>query len=408
MMKVSSFLSLSTAMMVAVLSVLAQTVSVQAATSAAQQVISKETAAAAAAVPVTGHVRKLLLDNISSNKVHRQLEGDGDGDDGNDDSAIDTDFLMNYSLKLLQCTRSSSKYVATEYVILRACPQKSCKNKSSGGCTSGYADFAVPLADFVAAYVQDQQAQQVWAEDDQVTNLASCTAFDDGEEDGDEDDDDKYNQQVYYYVGPTCSSNGKDIELGLFEDAYCSLPATEMTLADLISNNVDDDESSWNNLPFSTSSSEGGMIGSGSSSCMSCAVTNNGDDDGAADYVKDMCATFTDQSTLRCESEWGVDHYYWDPKTQVSRFGKDTSGCSKISAMTGAVKPNFLFHIFLFVFVLFGFWFWKKHKQMQKQAAALVGAPCGGASSSSNNRKEEKAALAAHEEASRYRRGIFS
>jgi hypothetical protein len=180
--------------------------------------------------------------------------------------------------------------------IVRACPQYSCASKTQGGCTKGHADFAIPLEDFVQAYIQDQQANMQMDDAQQIGDYATCGLYN-GNNGGD----------VQYYVGPACTSHGKDIKLGVFEDEYCQT-ASKTTFAE-ISNGA--------TLPYS----DGGLV---SKKCLSCS-----NEDGS---LKEMCSTFYEDAALKCE-QWDISHYYWDSITLVYRFGKDQTGCKYIDWM---------------------------------------------------------------------------
>jgi len=215
--------------------------------------------------------------------------------------------LMNYQLNLLKCqSRESvvnSEEGAPQYgvAIVRACPKNSCSAKTAGGCSKGYADLAIPLSDFVEAYIQDQQENMGLDDAVNIADFSACNEYvmDDA--------------GVQYYVGPTCTSNGKDIKLGVFEDKYC-LQASK-TSFETLSNGL--------TLPFSS----GGLV---STQCLSCA-----EEDGS---LKQMCATMYEDAALRCE-QWDISHYYWNPVTLVYRFGKDTAGCKYIEWMDRSPPP---------------------------------------------------------------------
>ena len=220
--------------------------------------------------------------------------------------------LMNYQLKLLKCqsqeSLGNSDQGMAQYgvAIVRACPQGSCSSRTQGGCTKGHADFAIPLTDFVQAYIQDQQGNMqlddAVEDSQQIADFATCGLYTADDEAG-----------VQYYVGPTCTSNGKDIKFGVFEDEYCleESAASFQTISDGLT------------LPYS----DGGLM---SSQCLSCSQ-----EDGS---LKEMCATFYEDAALKCE-QWDISHYYWDSITLVYRFGKDTSGCKYIDWMDKSPPP---------------------------------------------------------------------
>lgn len=231
---------------------------------------------------------------------------------GDDDDAYDEEFsqagieeveaaLVDYSLKLLKCEAEESLGANEDgdltygVAIVRACPQNSCKSSTQGGCTSGHADFALPLSDFVLGYYYDGNLQ-----DDSIAQYSQCSAYGN------------------YYVGPACTKDGKDVQLALFSDAYCSQRATDTTFESL---------SGGESLPYSS----GGLV---SYDCLECDEYG---DDGSYG-LKEMCATIYEDAALHCE-EWDIQHYYWDGITEVYRFGKDTTGCKRIAWMDKTPEP---------------------------------------------------------------------
>lgn len=270
-------------------------------------------------------VRRSLLQNA------RRLADDDDddgGNGGNDDRynaegvAEVEDELMNYSLKLLKCEGeetfgSDNDDGVTQYgiAIVRACPTDSCSDNTQGGCTSGHADFAVPLMDFIAAYMEDQADNMQWDDASDVNNFAQCAQY----EQEAYDDDQRY--QTDYYIGPACTNDGLDIKLDVFSDAYCSKKADV---------DFEDISNGWE-LPFS----DGGLV---SDQCLTCGEDADGDDDNSQLQLKEMCADFYEDATLKCE-EWDIAHYYWDAITEVYRFGKDTTGCKRIGWMDKSPEP---------------------------------------------------------------------
>lgn len=240
----------------------------------------------------------------------RRLEEQNDEEDEEGILEVE-DELMNYSLKLLKCEQEETfgydDNGDPQYgvAIIRACPSNSCSDNKQGGCKSGFADLAVPLADFVAAYMEDQADNMQWDDQMNMENFAQCAQYDAENGDGN-----------YYYVGPSCTDDGLDIKLGLFSDAYCSTESS--TSFEQISNG-------WT-LPFS----DGGLV---SDECLPCGYGDNG-------YLTltDMCAELYEDSVLKCE-EWDIQHYYWDAITEVYRFGQDTTGCKRIGWMDKSPEP---------------------------------------------------------------------
>lgn len=237
----------------------------------------------------TDQIRKLLSG--------RQLEQEDN--QGSQGVATVEGELMNYSLKLFKCISDESLAVSDDgtlnygVAVIRACPKKSCSSSTQGGCKSGYAEFAVPLSDFVNAYYQDLNDGDGYSQ---------CTAY---------EQDANGNQ---YYVGPACTRDGKDIKLGLFKDAYCQQEVDNVK-------GIDTSALAYSN---------GGMV---DKQCLACG--ENGD---YGYQLKEMCATLYEDAKLKCES-WSISHYYWDSITEVYRFGRDTTGCKRIAWMDKSPAP---------------------------------------------------------------------
>ena len=322
--------------------------------------------------------RRLLQNARRVNQYNDDAGGDDGGNAKGDDQynaegvAEVEDELQNYSLKLMKCQAEASldsgnnnnynnndnngdddnaayqkKYGVA---IIRACPRNSCSENTQGGCKSGYADFAVPLTDFVSAYLYDQAQNMQWAlEDDSLTldTVGECVKY-----------NQKDNNGNSYYVGPACTSNGKDIKLSLFKDAYCQKSASEKTFEEL-SNGV--------SLPYH----RGGLV---SKQCLAC-----GENDGNGDYaLKEMCAELYEDAALKCE-EWDINHYYWDAITEVYRFGKDTTGCKRIGWMDKTPEPfGEWASIFALLFLVAGsaagaVWYTMWWKNRKFQCMVMVG-----------------------------------
>lgn len=278
--------------------------------------------------------RSTVADNereISNTDNIRKLLSGRRLDQGSQGVATVEDELMNYSLKLFKCLPGESLAVSDDgtlnygVAIIRACPKRSCSSSTQGGCKSGYAEFAVPLSDFVYAYYQDQMNGEGYGQ---------CSAY---QQDG---------NGVQYYVGPACTNDGKDIKLGLFKDAYCQQQVDYVKGIDTSS------------LP----SSNGGVV---NKQCLQCG--ENGDN---GYQLKEMCATLYEDAKLKCES-WSINHYYWDSITEVYRFGRDTTGCKRIAWMDKSPAPFsewgtiFVLSLLLLGSIVGGVYYtiwWKKHK----------------------------------------------
>ncbi len=213
------------------------------------------------------------------------------------------DFLSDYSVRMTKCL--PDQLLTDDYgtqhkgvVLFRMCPASSCSNDK--GCNSNYADFAVDVGTFVSAYMEDQQDNMNW--DDQqfkVDNFGGCSRYEvEGGGNGDNE----------YYMGPACTDDGTGIKLTIFDDQYC-FQQSQTSFASI--------SNGWT-LPYSN----GGLA---SSNCLACAGN-----DGA---LKEMCMDLYDQSPYRCEREWQFGHYYYDAVTLIYRYGQDVTGCTPIQVM---------------------------------------------------------------------------
>lgn len=239
----------------------------------------------------------------------RRLEDNGEdngGDDNNDGDGEQNNeemegFLMDYSMKFMECL---PEQVLTDadyndhfgVVIFRLCPANKCSNNN--GCSSGYADFAIDVGTYVDYFLEDQADNMNWDDNFDGDEFGQCTEYEAGDDDGD----------VAYYIGPGCTSDGLGVKMGVYEDKYCYQESE--TSFETLSNG-------WG-LPYS----DGGLV---STQCIGCT-----DDDGA---LKEMCLDLYDYSPYRCEKEFDFQHYYYDTNFEMYRYGQDTTGCTKIDVM---------------------------------------------------------------------------
>jgi hypothetical protein len=257
---------------------------------------------------------------------------------GNQNNAEMEAFLMDYSMKFLKCI-PDQVLTDADYnehfgvVIFRLCPSNLCSGNS--GCSSGYADFAVDVGTYVAAFMNDQQDNMNWDDMFDGQKFGECVEYEDDEEGG-----------TGYFIGPGCTADGTGVRMAVFEDKYCY--QVSETSFDTISNG-------WG-LPYSA----GGLV---STQCTSC-IDNDGD-------MREMCLDLYELSPYRCEGDFDFDHYYYDTKFEMYRYGKDQTGCSKIQvmqatkqAMKGAVWQDLILSVMLLItaaagFALYSVW-WRK------------------------------------------------
>ena len=270
---------------------------------------------------------------------------DDGGDNGGDVDESVYEFMDDYSIKVKQCYPditlgyNDDGYPSYGVVVFRMCPSNSCKDNKQPACKSGYADFAVDIGTYVAAMMNDQADNMNW--DDQYGDLAdyaNCAQYQ--TENGDS-----------YYIGPTCTSDGKDLALGLFTDAYCAEPAG--VSFESVSNG-------WS-MPYT----DGGLVNSACTSCYD-------NDEGA---LKELCSTLYESAAYRCEEDWSVNHYYYDAITEVNKYGLDTTGCKSIAHFNWTMPKINVWEELAFSIILVGVavagWFyysswWAKRKYCEE------------------------------------------
>ncbi len=274
----------------------------------------------------------------------RRLEQNANAADAN--AEVNYDFLAKYTLKLVGCktgeeiTNPANGQVESNAAIFRLCPaENGCNSDKAGGCTKGYGDYVVSLNTFVDAYFEDQRDNMQWDDNFQVDRYAQCAQYNAEKGDGNDDQ----NANVEYFIGPTCSADGLDVRLGLFEDNTCTTESK--TSFETISNG-------WS-LPFSS----GGMV---STACMDCVEMNAN-----AEYVmRDMCLNLYQGSAFSCEQNMEYFSY----------LGQNVEGCDYIKstipkASRANKKGGKIFGWILFTMLIVGFsgyivW-WRKSKSQE-------------------------------------------
>lgn len=279
------------------------------------------------------------------------------GDDNNNGNDADYEedmeaFLMDYSLKFMKCIPDQ---VVTDadyqdhmgVVIFRLCPSNTCSSNTDGGCTSGYAEFAVDVGTYVEAFMEDQADNMNWDDENfDGDEFGQCVQWDGDDDDGADDDE---NAQAYY-IGPGCTSDGSGVKMGVYEDQYCyeESATTFATIAN-----------GWS-LPYS----EGGLV---STSCTYCT-----DDDGD---IRDMCLDLYDYAPHRCEANFEYTHYYYDTNFEMYRYGKDQTGCNNIAVLQNprsqfsseAVWTDAILVVMILLASVVGFYYYSQWWNKQKE-----------------------------------------
>lgn len=221
------------------------------------------------------------------------------GDDAAAESAYV--FLEEYDLKMLACksgevfTNPTTGATEQSSVVFRLCPNSTCSDTSNHGCTSGYGDYVVGLDSFVQYYLESKRDDMQVDDSFKVEDLGECRKYE-----GDKDAA-NYQEGVYYYVGPGCTSDGTGIKVELYSDEYCKTPAT--ISFEEISNGI--------SLPYST----GGLV---STYCEGCG----GYSDKGVYQVEDVCLNLYELAG-KCETKMSTFYY----------SGKVETGCSTVEAL---------------------------------------------------------------------------
>lgn len=291
-------------------------------------------------------------------RVARKLD---EGQDG------DYSWLIDYSLKFSSChtvqeySNDADGAISTNKLVqFRICSSEQCSWQCVGG------RYLVQMEDFLQAYVYQKQANENDA-CEQVREQCQCgdddwdeceeNCFSDagldycveGNNDDEaididefiecqkldmEDEDDEDNEQNQYYIGPKCSESGKEINLGLFTDEYCTIEKE----------NTDDSLS----FPYQSES----IV---TDECFSCAYEDkSGDndengDDGVSYEVSDMCMGNYVES-VKCEQDLNV--YY--PNTDACDLidSMHIPGDKFSSHYTTIMLAAGIFFFFSFILVL--------------------------------------------------------
>ena len=248
---------------------------------------------------------------VSSKNAHkvlrnaRLIEGSRHLDQ-NQQEEEENAFLGNYNMKFVSCAAGEQvvnpENGEYEYgaVIVRACPSsEGCDSDSTKGCKSGYGDYLVSVGTFVEAWFEDQRDNMQWDDQFNVEEYTECKEYDPDEAN---DDDNNAWENYQFFLGPTCTEDGDDVKIGLFDDQYCSTPSEYEF--ETISNG-------WS-LPYG----EGGLV---STSCQDCMAYN----DNGEYELREMCERIYENSASKCETEMEYTSYY----------GANVNGCEYIEEL---------------------------------------------------------------------------
>ena len=270
-------------------------------------------------------------------------------EENNANGEIDYTWVANMSLKFQGCYHTQTwndeangdediKISTQRLVRFRLCPSDTCTTASPYGCSEGYGDYIIGMAEYLEAYFEAVQQDQEYnceyeaqygdvankcgnADDEEICEydvylskgMEYCVDRNPYNDDEAEEEEEwelnqmaecreynfenngrKLEEGAQYFVGAYCSENGGNIYLGLFTEDSCSQFADEYggreTFTQL---------SYGKYLPYSEST----MIGT---ECMSCkepadANQNNANDQADADQVKESCEQLYEMAG-KCEA----------------------------------------------------------------------------------------------------------
>lgn len=234
----------------------------------------------------------------------RRLD-ENQGDDQDAEEEEEFSYLGKYSLKLIGCKAGVAVANAEdgeyEYnaAVFRMCPTDAGCSDEGNGCSEGYGDYIVGLNTFVDSYFEDQKDNMNWDDNFEVDRYAECAEYEPEDDDG---DDNNQNEDVQYFIGPSCTEDGTDVRLAFFSDETCTTESS--TSFETVSNG-------WS-LPYSS----GGIV---STNCMDCYYMN---EDGEYE-LRDMCIDTYQAAGSACETNM---EYY-------SYYGQNVQGCETIQEL---------------------------------------------------------------------------
>lgn len=319
---------------------------------------------------------KFGLDILSKS---RKLDGNGEGDET---------WIAGMALKFQGCHHISQwnpdaedaddvRIETKRLAKFRLCPVDTCSSNKARGCNKGYGDYIVDMDDFLVSFLQnkeeveatecesylenscncgnadDQDAcgqscfksagmSQCIENDFQLNNYLECAQYQPNNErrrlDGNADD-----QDVEYYLGVFCSSQGGSVNLGMFTDDSCT------NFADNSYGKSTFYQLEGTALPYSDES----IV---DNSCYSCEDENDGDDYGYGNEPKEIC---TDVYEVAGKCETGLSNYKSSVNVNACDYmsGIQTSSSSGIinsSAGNGNKVANGFIGVFSVAFVLLG------------------------------------------------------
>lgn len=313
------------------------------------------------------------------------------------DDAFDETWVMNYSIKFQGCHHVSQwnaeaaddedvRVYTQRIVRFRLCPTDSCLSSDAGGCDSGFGDYVLDMNLFMENFLEAQMNAEEFACENYRENVCGCEDDDQKDDQFDRDeceydcyvnggmdyciqdenqeavdlaryaaceqfevqaDDDNRRldeDEVQYYMGPYCASQGGQILMGLFTDDTCTMyadsSAGKSTYASLTGGET---------MPYSSST----IIGS---DCMTCLEDQMQNDDDAEDEdeVKQACEEIY-QMAGKCETYLSIKY----PNENACSYIKGIKilrkdGSTTVSATQPSKTAGAFIGLFGVAFVLLG------------------------------------------------------
>ncbi|CAB9517137.1 expressed unknown protein [Seminavis robusta] len=224
-------------------------------------------------------------------------------------------FVKAYEDEVAEDEDNDTPLATKHFVVYRLCPSDSCENS----CEENYGTYVVE----VDTYLQTTIEYQTQAFEDMCDNCDEkcnedggycsgcgliCYNYENLENNGYVDaaqfvecqeleygDDDG----LQLYIGPTCSSGGDKIAVGLFSDENCWEPYTDLDVEEVLGGKL-----SYHLL--SHASKDEGTV------CLTCLESNDDEDEqndqDQADYddVNEMCENLY-YAAAKCESKTGLE-----------------------------------------------------------------------------------------------------
>lgn len=231
-------------------------------------------------------------------------------------------YVKSFDDEVAEDEDEDSVLAMKHFVVFKICPSDECQTS----CNGVHGNYVADIQDYLAATVEYEQEEFETMCDNcnercndegeycsgcgklcyQWVNLENQGYVDASQYiecqqlEIDNDDDDDGDDEVQYYVGPKCGSNGESIRIGLFADENCFEPIDDMDVEDLIGAKL-----SYHVLSNVVSTS------SDSTTCLSCKESgddddnNNEDDEADEDNVNEMCEELYNIAA-KCESPYGL------------------------------------------------------------------------------------------------------